>query len=30
VKPILKEAIKEVKYESITKYSYLDEKKFVK
>lgn len=30
IKPIIKEVEKEIKYESISKYSYLDEKKFVK
>jgi hypothetical protein len=30
VKPIIKEVEKEIQYDSITKYSYLDEKKFVK
>jgi hypothetical protein len=30
IKPILKEKEKEVLYETISKYSYLDEKKYVK
>jgi hypothetical protein len=30
VKPVVKEVEKEIKYDTITKYSYLDEKKFVK